>query len=341
MVMRKVRPADARCWSRCAAGGVGMMSGWGGRKPRWVAAFTQGCVLRALASVRDVCRWRRARRGHGISRPPSSPGVNTTREMVFSEDSCSGRPMEVVTRRASMALASLMTIWTSSPCCMVNIIPELRFDSAASRICCVEDMRLIPADLNLLMMFLLRESRVLFDLPSSSVLGFFGSGAGECWKRAPRKRVASDAGVILGLNGPKTPLASRARMDGGGLGGSVPGGMTIVAFSPLFLIPVIPCAKVVISAVRTTPSRVQSIGLVSSAKLSTFIGIGGGRGPSVPGGRGVGGSGYPGPPYFATSLRTRFWIIRKRIGASGAPWNVPSFRRIQRLFSCSEGLRVV
>ena len=158
---------------------------------------------------------------------------------------------------------------------------------------------------------------------------------------AGAEETGPDAGVILGLNGPKNPLASRARIDGGGLGWRFPGGMTIVAFIPLFLIPVIPCAKVVISAVLTTPSRVQSIGLVSSAKLSTFMGIGGGRGPSVSGGRGVGGSGYPGPPYFATSLRTRFWIIRKRIGASGAPWNVPSFRRIQRLFSCSEGFRVV
>ena len=146
-------------------------------------------MLRALASVRDVCRWRRARRGHGIVRPPSSPGVNTTREMVFNEESCSGRPMEVVTRRVSMSLASLMTIGRSSPCWRVNIIPEWRFDSAASRICCVEDMRLIPADLNLLIMYRCRESRVLLDLPSSSVLGFLGSGDGECWKRAPRKRV--------------------------------------------------------------------------------------------------------------------------------------------------------
>ena len=50
-VMRKFKPADARWWSRCAAGGVGMTFGWGGEETQ------VGCCLypRVCASGVGQC----------------------------------------------------------------------------------------------------------------------------------------------------------------------------------------------------------------------------------------------------------------------------------------------
>ena len=83
------------------------------------------------------------------------------------------------------------------------------------------------------------------------------------------------------------------------------------------------CPKVAMDMDCRTPLRVVSIGFVSSAYDRTCTWSGGGRGPSHPGGRGVGGNGKPGPPYFSTSLRVRCWQKRKRVEAWGSPWKVP------------------
>ena len=61
------------------------------------------------------------------------------------------------------------------------------------------------------------------------------------------------------------PYASRARMDGGGEGGSSPGGRMRSALEPLFLIPWMLCPKVAMDMDCKTPLRVVSIGFVSSA----------------------------------------------------------------------------
>ena len=94
-------------------------------------------------------------------------------------------------------------------------------------------------------------------------------------------------------------------MEGSGEGVSSPRGMVRSALEPLFLIPWMLCPKVAMDMDCRTPLRVVSIGFVSSAYDRTCTGSGGGRGPSHPGGSGVGGSGKPGPPYFSTSMRVR------------------------------------